>query len=81
MSEMWEYSESDITTLRIVEKLRRSYGMSQAELARRAKVSRKTVMDIESGAVDPRLSSILAITQQLGISLVPTFIGLPGDEK
>jgi len=81
MGKMWEYSQVDVETLGLIEKQRRSFGMSQSELARRAKVSRKTIMDIERGAVDPSLSRVLRILEQLGIALIPEYIGLPEDKS
>lgn len=51
--------------------------MTQTTLAERSKRSRKTVMDIESGAIDPKLSTVIAILRQLGIRLSAEWVGLP----
>jgi transcriptional regulator with XRE-family HTH domain len=54
------------------ERIRRTrirYGMSQAELARRIKVSLNTMNKIEAGETpDPRASRIRAIADVLGVS-------------
>jgi len=54
------------------ERIRRArlrYGMSQAELARRIKVSLNTMNKIEAGETpDPRASRIKAIADVLGVS-------------
>lgn len=81
MSKMWEYGTGDVKTLCFIEKQRRAYGMSQSELARRSGVSRTTIANIESGAIDPRISSVLRIVEQLGINLMPEFVGLPEVEE
>lgn len=55
------------------ERIRRArccYGMSQAELARRIKVSANAMHKIEVGATpDPRVSHIAAIADVLGVSM------------
>jgi transcriptional regulator with XRE-family HTH domain len=49
---------------------RTRYGMSQAELARRAKVSKTAMNDLEKGrTVEPRFTLIRNIAQALGVSL------------
>jgi predicted transcriptional regulator len=80
MTKMWEYTKADLETLRVIEAQRRAFGMSQSELARRAKVARNTVANIERGDIDPRLSNVLRILEQLGIELVPSYVGLPDSE-
>jgi transcriptional regulator with XRE-family HTH domain len=52
-----------------IRKARTRYGMSQAELARRIKVSLNTMNKIEAGETpDPRASRIKAIADVLGVS-------------
>jgi transcriptional regulator with XRE-family HTH domain len=52
-----------------IRKARIRYGMSQAELARRIKVSLNTMNKIEAGETpDPRASRIRAIADVLGVS-------------
>ena len=52
-----------------IRKTRIRYGMSQAELARRIKVSLNTMNKIEAGDTpDPRASRIKAIADVLGVS-------------
>ena len=52
-----------------IRKARTTYGMSQAELARRIKVSLNTMNKIESGETpDPRASRIKAIADVLRVS-------------
>jgi DNA-binding XRE family transcriptional regulator len=53
-----------------VRQARLQYGMSQAELARRIGVSKTAMNDLEQGkTVDPRLSHIVAIADQLRLSV------------
>ncbi len=57
----------------IVEQLtqaRKSLGMTQAALAAAAGLSRMTVQRIESGDIDPRLSSLLEIGRVLGLEVL-----------
>ncbi|HSX82889.1 MAG TPA: helix-turn-helix transcriptional regulator [Candidatus Saccharimonadia bacterium] len=52
-----------------IRRVRIRYGMSQAELARRIKVSLNTMNKIEAGETpDPRSSRIKAIADVLGVS-------------
>lgn len=53
-------------------------GMSQEQLAEAAKVSRATIIQLESGSGDPRLSTLAAIANALGIS--PVFFWIGHDE-
>jgi DNA-binding XRE family transcriptional regulator len=55
---------------------RRAAGMNQDELATRSGLSRKTVNRLETGSIDPRLSTLEVITRALGmeIMLVPATI-------
>jgi transcriptional regulator with XRE-family HTH domain len=49
---------------------RQRYGMSQAELARRIKISKTAMNDIEQGnTADPRVSHVVAIADTLRVSL------------
>ena len=57
-----------------LEAARKAHDMSQEQLALGAGLSRMTVQRTEAGQIDPRLSSITAIAQTLGmdVMLVPT---------
>ena len=52
---------------------RKDAGLTQAELADRAGLSRMTVQKMESGALDPRLSTLFEMARALGLEpmLVP----------
>ncbi|QHE92489.1 helix-turn-helix transcriptional regulator [Pandoraea fibrosis] len=52
---------------------RKDAAMTQAELADRAGLSRMTVQKMESGALDPRMSTVLEMARALGLEpmLVP----------
>lgn len=49
---------------------RTSLRLGIVELSRRAGVSVGTISEIERGVVDPRLSTVLALCQSLGINLI-----------
>jgi transcriptional regulator with XRE-family HTH domain len=51
-----------------VRQLRLAKGLSQAELAKRAGLSREYVNKIEAGKYDPPLSTINAIAEALGVT-------------
>lgn len=53
---------------------RKAVALTQAEQARKAGLSRMTVQKVESGAIDPRLSSLEVLARALGmeIMLVPS---------
>jgi DNA-binding XRE family transcriptional regulator len=48
--------------------VRRSWLMSTRELEAQAKVSRKTIMDIEKGRVTPSLSTIRKLSEALQVA-------------
>jgi XRE family transcriptional regulator, regulator of sulfur utilization len=50
-----------------LKKLREAKGLSQAELAERADLSREYVNKIEAGKYDPPLSTINALAKALGV--------------
>jgi transcriptional regulator with XRE-family HTH domain len=53
-----------------IRQAREEYGMSQAELARRSKVSQTTMNEIEQGeTLDPRVSRLIAVADVLHLSL------------
>jgi transcriptional regulator with XRE-family HTH domain len=47
---------------------REAVGITQSDLAERAKTSRATIAQIESGDGDPRLSTLSALAEGLGVS-------------
>lgn len=49
---------------------RKRQGLKQQELAEQAGLSRMTVQRIESGAIDPRLSTLAEMARVLGLQLV-----------
>ena len=62
-----------------IRRLRQRYGMSQAELARRIKISGNSLNKIELGETpDPRASRIIAIADVLGVT---TDCVLKGEDK
>ena len=59
-----------------IRQAREQYGMSQAELARRVKVSKQTMYEIESNkTLDPGVLKVLAIAKILRVS-VDALVGL-----
>lgn len=55
---------------------RRAAGLSQEELATKSGLNRKTVNRVETGAIDPRLSTLDMMARTLGLDmmLVPSAI-------
>ncbi len=55
---------------------RKAAGLTQAELAERAGLSRMTVQRTEAGHIDPRLSTLLVMARvlEMDIMLMPTVI-------
>lgn len=53
--------------------LRTSRGLSQAQLAREAKVSQPTIAQIESGKKDPSVQTLRQIAQALDVELAAIF--------
>jgi transcriptional regulator with XRE-family HTH domain len=53
-----------------IEKARKAAGLSQEALATQAGLSRMTVQRIESGQIDPRLSTLLEMARVLGLELM-----------
>ncbi len=53
----------------MLKKLRARKKVSQAELARRARLSREYVNKIEAGRYNPPLSTLNALAKALGVSL------------
>jgi transcriptional regulator with XRE-family HTH domain len=54
-----------------LEGARKATGLSQQALAEQAGLSRMTVQRIESGQIDPRLSTLLEMARVLGLELMP----------
>ncbi|MBN2250523.1 MAG: CBS domain-containing protein [Candidatus Altiarchaeota archaeon] len=54
-----------IPELGSIEKIRKKLGMTQTQLAEKAKVSQSLVARVESGSVDPRYSRVVRIFQAL----------------
>lgn len=58
-----------------IRRLRLDYGMSQVELARRAKLSKTSMNNLEKGeTTDPHLSHVIRIADVLRVSL-DTLVG------
>ncbi len=51
-----------------VRQIRQAKGLSQAELAKRAGLSREYINKIEAGKYDPPLSTITALAEALGVT-------------
>jgi transcriptional regulator with XRE-family HTH domain len=56
---------------------RKRVGWSQSELAQRSGVHLNTVSQVERGSADPRLSTLQALGNTLGLSLHVQLMGLP----
>lgn len=56
---------------------RKRVGWSQSELAQKSGVHLNTVSQVERGNADPRLSTLLALGNTLGVSLNVSVNGLP----
>jgi len=56
----------------IVKGRRRDLAISQAELARRAGVARKSISELESGKTQPELPLTLRVLEQLGLVIEVT---------
>jgi transcriptional regulator with XRE-family HTH domain len=52
-----------------IRKLRKAAGMSQAGLAKRARLTRVYVTRLEAGRQDPSLSTINALARALGVTV------------
>jgi len=59
-----------MSLLKTLERARTAQGLTQADLGARTGVARKTVVRIESGETDPRLSTIEALARVLEMELV-----------
>lgn len=53
-----------------IRKTRKDKGLSQQELAEKAKVSQRTVSAIETGSMDPSVKTLLAILAVLGLGFL-----------
>ncbi|WNO03981.1 helix-turn-helix transcriptional regulator [Rhodoferax mekongensis] len=59
-----------MSLIKTLEHVRTAQGLTQAELGERTGVARKTIVRIESGETDPRLSTIEAVARVMGMELV-----------
>jgi transcriptional regulator with XRE-family HTH domain len=59
----------------LIRRARRKAGLSQLALARKARVAQSTVARIESGAIDPRLSTVTNLLQACGYRLSLSRLG------
>jgi transcriptional regulator with XRE-family HTH domain len=59
-----------VSLLATLERVRTTQGLTQADLGGRTGVARKTIVRIESGGTDPRLSTIEALARAMGMELV-----------
>lgn len=53
-----------------LEALRKAAGLTQGQLADRAGLNRMTVQRLESGALDPRVSTLMEMSRALGMELM-----------
>lgn len=53
----------------VVRDARERAGLTQVELARRARVSREWVVKVESGRTSPELGRVLDVLEHLGLAL------------
>ena len=74
----YERARTAIMVGSAVRAARRRCGMSQAELARRAKTSQPSIARLEKGQVSPTVISLDRIARALGTELVIDFEPLPG---
>jgi transcriptional regulator with XRE-family HTH domain len=49
---------------------RKAAGLNQEEISEKSGVSRKTVSRIETGAIDPRLSTLEVLARSMGMELM-----------
>jgi len=73
----YERARTAIMVGSAVRAARRQCGMSQAELARRAKTSQPSIARLEKGQVSPTVISLDRIARALGTELVIDFEPLP----
>ena len=59
----------------LVRQLRKQQGLSQVALAERVGIPQSHLQKIESGRTDPRVSSVVALLQALGLDLAATDAG------
>ena len=57
--------------------LRQTYGLSQAELARRLHISTSTVGMYEQGRREPSVNTLIALSREFGVSLDYLLSGRP----
>lgn len=65
-----------MSTIALLAEARKARGMTQAGLAQAAGLSRMTVQRIESGDIDPRLSTLLEMARVLGLELMAVPLAL-----
>ncbi|NYT86808.1 helix-turn-helix domain-containing protein [Pollutimonas harenae] len=53
-----------------LETIRKASGLTQGELAERAGLNRMTVQRMESGVLDPRISTVLEMARAMGMDLM-----------
>lgn len=63
-----------------LKQIRAAKQLSQAALAQRAGLSREYVLRLEAGQQDPSLSTLTALAQALGVSLL-TLLRAPGPRR
>ncbi len=62
-------------------KLRQTQGITQAQLAQKCSLTRALVTQLESGASNPTLETLLKISHSLGVSLEEIFIRATGGSE
>ncbi|NYT59616.1 helix-turn-helix transcriptional regulator [Alcaligenaceae bacterium] len=53
-----------------LEAIRKASGLTQSQLAERAGLNRMTVQRLESGALDPRMSTLMEMARAMGMELM-----------
>ena len=60
-----------------IRRLRLQCGLTQAELARRARISARTLARLEAGGLDPRLTNLDCLSRALGVEMTIRFEPVP----
>lgn len=64
-----------------IQELRHKYDMTQEDLAQRVKVTRRTIISLESGKFNPSLELAFKLSETFGVPIEQIFIHEGGDDK